>query len=169
MVDWNKAMELAITAGGSGLASFGGAFLRFKQRLATAETSAAAAHARADAADKKCDTIQKELDEFKRAVESNLKGWRMEFDTFKNEYERDQRHAEELEDVRAEARRSQPNPVESFRYELEQLKQKLERVRDKQGSFVRNETFVEHTKGQEQQWRTLERTLGQLETLVKQM
>ena len=168
-VDWNKAIEVAITAAGSGGASFIGAFFRFKQRLKDAEDSARIAKEVAEAALKQGGAIALELAELKKTVDASFKGWRMEFDGFKEDYERDQQHRAELEEARAEARQSRPDPVEALRHEVGELKRIIERVRDKQGTFVRTEAFTEHTRAMEQQWRTLERTLGQLETLVKRL
>lgn len=158
MVDWNKTLEVAITAGGSGLASFGGAFLRFKQRLSLAEARAGEAVARAD-----------ELEKALRVAQTSLQTLQQNFDAFTRDYARDQRHRDDLEKARAEARQSYPDPAEIFRQDIDALKRAVERVKERQASFVRNDTFVEHTRAQEQQWRTLERTLGQLETLVKQL
>lgn len=166
-MDWSKAIEVAVTAGGSGLASFGGAFLRFKQRLKDAEDFAKEAKALATAAIEGNRALKTELDNFVRMTESNLRGWRLEFDGFKEDYARDERHRHELEEARAEARQSRPDPVEAFRHELADLKRQLERLRERQGTYVRNETFVEHTRGQEQQWKEIQRTLGRLEALAK--
>ena len=91
-MDWSKAIEVAVTAGGSGLASFGGAFLRFKQRLKDAEDFAKEAKALATAAIEGNRALKTELDNFVRMTESNLRGWRLEFDGFKEDYARDERH-----------------------------------------------------------------------------
>lgn len=166
-MDWNKAMEVAVTAVGSGGASFVGAFLRFKQRLKDAETNANAALDAAIAGMNKHAELANELAAFKREMNSHLTGWRLEFDGFKDDNERDQRHREALEEARAEARQSRPDPVEAMRHELEQLRRQLDRMKERQNSYVRNETFTEHTRAQEKQWNEIQRTLGRLETIAK--
>lgn len=164
-VNWDKAIEVAVTAVGSGGSAFIGAFFRFKQRLKEAEASASAAKELAQAAISATNKLESELNDLRKVVESNVKGWRLELTNFQHDYERDQRHREELEDVRRDSR---PDLAETFRHELSDLKRQLDRLRDKQGTYVRNETFTEHARAQEQQWKEIQRVLGRLEALAEQ-
>ena len=59
-------------------------------------------------------------------LESNVKGWRLELSSFTHDYEKDQRHRQELEDARRDSR---PDLAETFRHELSDLKRQLERLR----------------------------------------
>lgn len=159
-MDWDSVAKTAITAVGSGGSAFLGAFLRFKQRLKQAEDDAGAAR-------KDASIARAEVAEL-RAEVANLKtGWRLEFDSFKEDYERDVKHREEMEEAIAEARESRPDPTETLRHEVDQLKQQLEKMKERQARYVRNETFADHVRGQESQWKEIARTLGRLETLTK--
>lgn len=159
-MDWNSFAEKALTVGATGIASFGGAFFRFKQRLKEAEDAAKAAKADAEIA-------RAETAALRGTLEAAIKGWRMEFDDFKGDYQRDREHAVELEEARNEARESRPDPAEALRDDIDELRRQVEKIRERTARYVKNETFVEFTRGQEAQWKIIERTLGRLEALAR--
>lgn len=159
-MDWNAITTTAITAVGSGGSAFLGAFLRFKQRLKAAEDAAATALRETVALSGKLAALEK-------SCVDHARGWRLEFDGFKEDYARDLRHSQELNNAVEDARASRPDPAEILRHEVEELKKQLERMKERQARYVRSETFVEHTKAQETQWKEIARTLGRLEALAK--
>jgi hypothetical protein len=159
-LDWNDVAKTALTAVGSGGSAFLGAFLRFKQRLAEAEANAK--KALEEAAKARGETAHLEV-----TLKNLAAGWRLEFDGLKSDFNRDLEHREELDAAREEGRASRRDPTEDLRHEVDELKKQLERMRERQARFVRNETFVDHVKAQEQQWREIARTMGRLDALTK--
>ncbi len=166
-MDWTEFGKTALTVAGSGGSAFIGAFFRFKQRLADAEGAAKAAKQEADSAKAEALAARAETAALKASMEALTKGWRMEFDDFKEDYEKDKKHRLELDEAVAEARQSRPDPTEALGREVDELKKTLERLRERQARYVRNEQFVEHTRAQETQWKEIARTLGRLEALAK--
>jgi predicted nuclease with TOPRIM domain len=159
-LDWNEVTKTALTVAGSGGSAFLGAFFRFKQRLKDAETNAAEALAEAQ-------TATADLAVLRSAHENLAAGWRLEFNALKDDFQRELAHRTALEEAREEGRASRRDPTEDLRDELEELKKQLERLKERQARYVRSETFVEHTKAQETQWKEIARTLGRLEALAR--
>lgn len=160
-MDWNEVVKTGLTAVGSGGAAFGGAFLRFKQRLQQAEDNARAGLELAQ-------LLRAELTTYRAAQDHVAAGWRLEFASLRDDFQRDLDHREELERAREEGRASRRDPAEDLRHELHELKTQLERMKERQARYVRSDTFVQHVKEQETQWKELARTMGRLDVLAKE-
>ena len=136
----------AILSGGSSIVA---SVFRFGRRLKTAES--------------KVKTLREEFDKYKKEAEQKydaLKaGWRLEVDTFKSDVERT------IESVERQTLRDWLNPevVRELQRRVQTLEDNMQKLRDNDADFVKRHDFLAHAKEQQEQWRQIERTLGQIE------
>jgi hypothetical protein len=161
-LDWNALAQHGLTAAGSGLSAFLGAFLRFKTRLKECEDALKAIK---DTQLPKLLVDQEKLSEHQKTMSA---GWRFEFDGFKEDFDREFKHKAELEQVRRQERASHPDPSEELRRELLSMRAEIEKLKERGGRYVRNDAFTQFAKSQEDQWKEMARTLGRLEGLLRQ-
>lgn len=155
-MDWDGIIKAGAGSLFTGGAGFLGAYARFKQRLKTAE----------DGLKKVTEIVTQigtTLPLLTRKYDDLAAGWRLEFDSFREEFERETKHRLELEEVRDEARASRPDPTEALRREVDRLRSEVERLKDRGSRYVKNDAFAAFTKDQEEQWRALAKTMGRLE------
>jgi hypothetical protein len=145
---WSTLLEQIPTAVGSGVTAFFGAYARFKARHASLE---------------KGNRLLKEK------VDTQGQGWRLEFNTFKEEFDHYKELADKVEEVRKEERASHPDPFEGFNGDLRRIREDIDKLKTRAGRYTRNDDFVAFVRSQEEQWRKLERTLGQLEGQLGQL
>jgi DNA repair exonuclease SbcCD ATPase subunit len=160
-LDWNEVVKTGLTVVGSGGSAFAGAFLRFKQRLKKAEDEAAEALLIARAARDTLFTL-------KASFDAAVGGWKLEFADLREDFRRDLEHREEVEQAREDGRASRRDPTEDLREELHALRDQLEKLKERQARYVRNETFAEHARAQETQWKEIARVMGRLEALARE-
>lgn len=160
-MDWNALAQHGLTAAGSGLSAFLGAFLRFKARLKECEDALKSVK-------EELPKLVTELAALRVHQSSMNSGWRLEFDGFKEDFTRELEHKKELEQVRQQERGSRPDPTEELRREVSQLRNEIEKLKERGGRYVRNDVFTQFTKSQEDQWKEMARTLGRLEGLLRQ-
>lgn len=141
-MNWDVIIQTGITAIGTGGLSFFGAFFRFSQRLKECEETTASL-----------------LQEVTRVAKAS--------DALRADYDRDLQHRKEMETLRAAERASRPDPIEDLRRDLVQLKQDIEKLKEKGARYVRGDVFAAFTKAQEDQWKEMARTLGRLEGMLK--
>jgi hypothetical protein len=145
--DLNALAEHSITAVGSGITSFFGAYLRFQQRLKKVEDSVTA---------------------LKGKYENLKSGWKLEFDGFRQDFANYKEMRDGIEEARKEERTSYADPFETMNTSIARLQADIEKLRERSGRYVRNDTFAAFARSQEEQWRQINRTLGQLEGALKE-
>lgn len=158
----SSIIEKLVTVGLSGGASFLGALYQFKTRLELAEEYI-----------KELKGENKDVVGIRQLVEAVRHGWRLEFDSYKADYEafkkeveREREHEEELDQAFERARASRPDPVEELKHQLSEMKREFDRMKNR--GYVKSSEFAEYVRKQDEEWRRLERTLGRWETLLKQ-
>ncbi len=145
-MDWNALSQHGLTSAITAVLAFAGSYARFKMRLSTAE---------------------KGVKEQKAALEAVKRGWRFEFDAYKAEQEQEKEHQAELLAARKEERASRPDPFEAFNDQLRSMRADIDRLKERGSRYVRNEAFAAFVKSQEEQWRAIERSMGQLEGVLR--
>jgi hypothetical protein len=156
LVDWNTVASQALTAAGSGASAFLGAFLRYKARLKACE----------DALKLLATEVPKMRTDLATALmqyDSSTAGWRLEFDGFKDDFEREMKHRKDIDEAVEKERHSRPDPLEDLRREVKELRSQIEQLKERGGRYVRNDAFTAFMRAQEEQWKEMARTLGRLE------
>jgi len=174
-LDVGVLIEHGLTVLGSGGAGFLGSWLKYrraKQLVDAKQLLAAKKDAREsvellerletleEAHQSHLTALQEHIDQYK----ANNAGWLLELNTIKNELEEDKA----IRAAITAERGSRPDPLEDLRRELSEIRKNLERLREKGARYTKNEAFAEFVKGQEEQWREMNRHLGRLEGMLKQ-
>ena len=159
-METHDIIQSGVTALVTGGASFLGAFFRFKQRLKETEESLKKVLV-------ELPRLRAAVAETKGHYEALSGGWRLEFNNLKSAFETEIKHQRELAEALKEDRASRPDPVEALHGDLRQLRQDIEKLKERGGRYVRNDVFAAFTKAQEDQWKEMARTLGRLEGMLK--
>lgn len=166
-MDWDHITQIGLTALGSGGSSFLGAFLRFKQRLKVAEESLASLAAEGPKLRTELAALRTELTTTVAHYDATIKGWRLEFDSFKADLATEVQHRKEITEAVEKERHSRPDPLEDLRREVDRMKREIDRIKERSSRYVRSEVFDAFAKSQEDQWKEQTKALGRLEGILR--
>lgn len=79
----------------------------------------------------------------------------------------EKRHQQELIELREKERASRPDPLEDIRGALHDIRDDLEKMKERGAHYITHDTFTKFTRDQEDQWRSLTRAIGRLEGAAK--
>jgi chromosome segregation ATPase len=104
--------------------------------------------------------VRTEVKQLKSRVATLTKGWRLEFDNHKEDARtRREEHEEELE-----------KKYEDLKKQLKELEENLHRwQRESSHSFASDSELTNFIQDQQRQWREIQRTLGQIEGMLKKL
>lgn len=105
-----------------------------------------------------------EFDVWQQKYIATVAGWRLELDAFRDNVQEQFEHRDQLEEVR---RDSVPDLGEDVRRDLERMQAQVEKLREGRGRYVHRDDFHQFTKGVDERWRGLERSLGQIEGMLR--
>ena len=148
-MDWDTVLQHGLTALGSGGSAFLGAFLRFKRRL------------------HECEELLKHSAGTISHLQADIDVCKSTIATLKSDFEREVAHRKELAEFRKEERDSRHDPLDDLRGDIVDLKEAVEKLKERGAHYVHTDTFASFTKSQEDQWKVLERTLGRIEGSLK--
>lgn len=150
-MDWDSIGQHAATALVSGVTSLLAASARFKNGFQKADSRVKALG----------QGWKLEVDGIKADFETKLATLKQEFESYKE-------LRDGIEAARKEERVSHADPFERVESSLSQLRTDIEKLKERGGRYVRNDTFAAFARSQEEQWRQINRTLGQLEGALKE-
>jgi chromosome segregation ATPase len=156
-------VEAASTIAGSGGAGWFAAWLKHTRLKGAPAREEKKLAKELEELRKRIDEHIKELTGHIEQYKSNNAGWLLELTQLKNELEEDKRIREAIE----VERNSRPDPFEDMRHDISEMRRLVDRLREKSGRYVKNEAFEAFVKSQEEQWREMNRNLGQMEGELK--